>query len=92
MAYLAFLYLCDPTLVLKSRAVTNPFPDLSNFFDSDVVFILFRLSNFDEMSNVMGLVTALDFKTKVRFAKVQKGKVQHQKCQREGPFEDDQRV
>ena len=28
-----------------------------------------------------GLVTALDFKTKVRFAKVQKGKVCHQKCQ-----------
>ena len=28
-----------------------------------------------------GLVTALDFKTKVRFAKVQKGKVCHRKCQ-----------
>ena len=39
-----------------------------------------------------GLVTALDFKTKVRFAKIQKGKVCHQKCQREGPFEYYQRV
>ena len=28
-----------------------------------------------------GLVTALDLKTKVGFAKVQKGKVCHQKCQ-----------
>ena len=35
-----------------------------------------------------GLVTALSFKTKVRFAKIQKGKVCHRKCQREGPFED----
>ena len=35
-----------------------------------------------------GLVTALDFKTKVRFAKIQKGKVCHRKFQREGTFED----
>ena len=28
-----------------------------------------------------GLVTALDFKTKVRFTKLQKGKVCHEKCQ-----------
>ena len=39
-----------------------------------------------------GLVTALAFKTKVMFAKIKKGKVCHQKCQREGPFEDYQRV
>ena len=39
-----------------------------------------------------GLVTALAFKTKVRFAKIQKGKACHRKCQREGPFEDYQRV
>ena len=39
-----------------------------------------------------GLVTALAFKTKVRFAKIQKGKVCHRKCQQEGPFEDYQRV
>ena len=39
-----------------------------------------------------GLVTALNFKTKVRFAKVQKGMVCHRKCQREGHFEDYQRV
>ena len=39
-----------------------------------------------------GLVTALAFKTKVRFAKIQKGKVCHRKCQREGPFEYYQRV
>ena len=48
------LYFCKPTLVLKARAVTNSFPDLSNFsFDyEDVVFILFRLSNFYEKSKV----------------------------------------
>ena len=39
-----------------------------------------------------GLVIALAFKTKVRFAKIQKGKVCHRKFQREGPFEDYQRV
>ena len=39
-----------------------------------------------------GLVTALDFTIKVRFAKVQKGKVCHRKCQQEGLFEDYQRV
>ena len=39
-----------------------------------------------------GLVTALDFKTKVRFVKIQKGKVCHRKCQQEGPFEDYQGV
>ena len=38
-----------------------------------------------------GLVTALAFKTKVRLAKIQKGKVCHWKCQQEGPFEDHQR-
>ena len=38
------------------------------------------------------LVTALAFKTKVRFTRIQKGKVCHRKCQREGPFEDYQRV
>ena len=54
MAYLSFLYFCDLTLVLKARAVTNPFSDLPNFpFDSeDVVFILFRLSNFSEIFKV----------------------------------------
>ena len=41
--------------------------------------------------SVKGLVTALAFKTKVRFAKIQKGKVYHRKCQQEGPFEDYQR-
>ena len=39
-----------------------------------------------------GLVTALDFKTKVSFAKLQKGKVFHWKCQREETFEDYQGV
>ena len=39
-----------------------------------------------------GLVTALAFKTKVRFAKIQKGKVCRCKCKQEGPFEDYQRV
>ena len=61
MAYLAFLYFGDLTLVLKARAVTNPFRDLSNFsYDSeDVVSILFRLSNFAEMSKVMILSLSL---------------------------------
>ena len=44
-----FVFVRNLTLVLKARAVTNPFPDLSNFqfYSEDVVFILFRLSNFD---------------------------------------------
>ena len=39
---------------LKPREVINPFPDLSNLpFDSeDEIFILSRLSNFDEISKV----------------------------------------
>ena len=54
MAYLAFFYFCDLALVLKPREVINPFTDLSNFtFDSeDVIFILSRLSNFNEMSKM----------------------------------------
>ena len=41
-------------LVLRARAVTNPFPDLFNYnFDSgDVVSILFRLSNFSEIFKI----------------------------------------
>ena len=39
-----------------------------------------------------GLVTALDLKTKIRFAKIKKGKVCHLKCQNEGTFEYYQRV
>ena len=39
-----------------------------------------------------GLVTVMAFKTKVRFSKIQTGKVCHRKCQREGPFEDYQIV
>ena len=39
-----------------------------------------------------GLVTALAFKTKARFAKIQKCKVCHRKCQQEGTFEEYQRV
>ena len=39
-----------------------------------------------------GLVTALALKTKVSFAKIQKGKVCHRKCQHEGPFQHYQRV
>ena len=48
------LYFCNLVLVLKYREVINPFPDLSNFpFDSkDVIFILSRMSNFDQMSKV----------------------------------------
>ena len=39
-----------------------------------------------------GLVTALDFNIKVRFAKLQKVKVCHRKFQIERPFENYQRV
>ena len=44
----------DPALVLRARAVTNPFPDLSySTFDSeDVVSILFRSSNFSEIFKI----------------------------------------
>ena len=54
MAYLAFLYFFVLALVLRARAVTNPFPDLPNFpYDSeDVVSILFRLSNFSGIFKV----------------------------------------
>ena len=47
-------YFCGLTLALKPREVINPSPNLSNFpFDSeDVIFILYRLSNFNEMSKV----------------------------------------
>ena len=54
MAYLALLYFCGLALAMKPREVINPFPDLYNFtFDSeDVIFILSKLSIFDEMSKV----------------------------------------
>ena len=54
IAYLAFLYFFDLALVLRARAVTNPFPDLSNstFNSEDVVSILFRLSNFSEIFKI----------------------------------------
>ena len=44
----------DLDLVLRARAVTNPFPDLSNStFDSeDVVSILLRLSDFSEIFEI----------------------------------------
>ena len=48
------LYFVDLSLVLRSRAVTNPFPDLSNStFDSeDAVSILFRSSKFSEILKI----------------------------------------
>ena len=57
MAYLDFLYFLDLALVLRARAVTNPFPDLPNFpFESeDVVSVLFIQSNFFEMFKVTHL-------------------------------------
>ena len=50
-----FLFLRNLTLVLRSRAVTNLFPDLPNLlFDSeDVVSILFRLLNFADTSDLI---------------------------------------
>ena len=54
MAYLAFLNFFYLALVLRARAVNNPFPDLPNFpFDSeDVVSILSRWSNFSEIFKI----------------------------------------
>ena len=61
MAYLAFLYFGYLYLVFISRAVNNPFRDLSNFsFDSEyLVSILFRLSNFAKMCKVTILLLPL---------------------------------
>ena len=61
MAYLAFLYFCGLTLDLKPREVINPIPDISNFpFDyEDVIFILSRMSNFEDMSKVIYLSLTL---------------------------------
>ena len=44
----------DLAMVLRARAVTNPFSDPSNYtFDSeDVVSILFRSSNFSEIFKI----------------------------------------
>ena len=44
----------DLALVLRYRAVTNPFPDLfySTFDSEDVVSILFILSNFSEIFKI----------------------------------------
>ena len=67
--------------------------DISSKFDS-----LNKMKNTSSDSKVKlersgkVLVIALDFKTKVRFTKLQKGKVCHRKCHLEGPFEDYQRV
>ena len=70
MAYLAFLSFFGLTLVLKSRAVTNPFPDLSNlrFHSEDEDSILFRLSNFADMSKGDDIVTNLDLLVFPNFA------------------------
>ena len=55
--------------------------DISSKFDS---LIKMETTSFESKEKLeisgKGLVTALDFKTKVRFAKIQKGKVCHQKC------------
>ena len=51
-----FLIFFDLDLVLRARAVTNPFPDISNstFDFEDVVSILFKLSNFSEIFKISG--------------------------------------
>ena len=51
------MYFSDPALVLRARAVTNPFYDLPNFpFDSEyLVSILFILPNFAEIFKVKQL-------------------------------------
>ena len=48
------LYLSGLTLDLRPRDLTNPFPDPPklSFYSEDVIFILSRLSNFNEMSKV----------------------------------------
>ena len=51
---LASLYLRGLTFVSKPRELINSFPDLSNFYSDSkyVVFILSRLSNFNDVSKV----------------------------------------
>ena len=64
--------------------------------DSDNIVTLDISAKFDNLNNMettsseskeklersgKGLVTALDFKTNIRFSKIQKGKVCHRKCQ-----------
>ena len=73
MEYLAFLYFDDLTLVLKFRAVTNPFPDLPNCpFDSEDVETTSSESKGKLGGSGKELVTALSFKTKVRSQKYKK--------------------
>ena len=56
--------------------------DISSKFDSlDKIKITSSESKVKLEGSGKGLVTSLGFKTKVRFAKIQKGKVCHQKCQ-----------
>ena len=63
--------------------------DISSKFDSlDNIKITSSESKGKSERSRKGLITSLGFKTKVRFEKIQKGKVCHQKCQQEGPLED----
>ena len=57
----AFLYLCCLTFALRPREVNNPFPDLPKFtFDYEyMIFILSRLSNFNNISKVTYLLLPL---------------------------------
>ena len=56
--------------------------DISSKFDTlDKMKTTYSESKGKLEISVKGLVTSLDFKTKVRFAKIQKGKVCHRKCQ-----------
>ena len=56
--------------------------DISSKFDSLNKMKTISLESKGKLERLgKGLVTALYFKTKVRFAKVQKGKVCHRKCQ-----------
>ena len=55
MVYLAFLYPFGHILTLRSIEVINPFLDLPNlsFVFEDVILILSRLPNFNEMSKIV---------------------------------------
>ena len=54
MAYLAFFYFFGLALALRPIELINPFPDIPklSFVSEDIILILSRLTNFNEMSKV----------------------------------------
>ena len=88
---------CGPRKVRKHKDIKGS-DKIVAFIVSEKFDILNKMETTSSESEIKlgrsgkGLVTALDLKTKVWFKKIQKGKVCHQKCQHEGPFQHYQRV